>query len=117
MSARDVESAGGVLEDSPGQGCTTFTAEPEGDGVLGFLTENQGVSVLLVDEEGASTPAGVGIGTTEERVRAAYPDAEAVPMGLMVPVPGFGDRQYTFAFEDGRLVEMALRLDPQACVG
>ena len=117
MSAADVESSGAVLEDSHGQGCTTFTAEPEGNGVFGFLTENQGVSVLLVDEEGVLTPAGVGIGMDEKSVRAAYPDAAVVPMGLLVPVPGFGDRQYTFAFEDGRLVEMALRLARQACVG
>jgi len=117
MSAADVESSGAVLEDSHGVGCTTFTAAPEGDPVLGFLTENQGVSVLLVDAEGILTPAGVGIGATEERVREAYPDAEDVPMGLFAPVPGFTDRQYTFAFEDGRLVEMALRLDRQSCVG
>jgi len=30
---------------------------------------------------------------------------------------GFAHREYTFAFEDGRLVEMALRLTGQACVG
>lgn len=117
MSALDVESSGVVLEDSHGQGCTTFTAEPEGNPVLGFLTENQGVSVLLVDGEGTLTPAGIGIGAAEERVREAYPDAEDVPMGLVATVPGFSDRQYTFAFEDGRLVEMALRLERQTCVG
>ena len=117
MSALDVESSGAVLEDSHGQGCTTFTAEPEGDRVLGFVTENQGVAVLLVDDEGIFTPAGVGVGAAEDRVRKAYPDAEDVPMGLIVPVPGFSDRQYTFAFEDGRLVEMALRLVRQPCVG
>ncbi len=118
MSAADVESSGAVLEDSHGQGCTTFTATPDGVArVFGFLAENQGVSVLLVDEQGVLTPAGVGIGTTEKRVRAAYPDVEDVPMGLIAPVPGFPNREYTFAFEDGRLVEMALRLTRQPCVG
>lgn len=118
MSATDVEASGAVLEDSHGQGCTTFTAEPDGaTQVFGFLNENQGVAVLLVDEEGLATPAGIGIGATEEQVRAAYPDAEDVPMGLITPVPGFPDRAYTFAFDDGRLVEMALRRDRQPCVG
>jgi hypothetical protein len=118
MSALDVESSGAVLEDAHGQGCTTFTAEPDGaTRVRGFLTENQGVSVLLLDEEGVATPAGVGIGATEDVVREAYPDAEDVPMGLVAPVPGFSDRQYTFAFDDGRLVELALRLARQSCVG
>ena len=38
-------------------------------------------------------------------------------MGLITPVPGFPDRAYTFAFEDGKLVEMVLRRDRQPCVG
>lgn len=54
---------------------------------------------------------------SEQRVRTAYPDAEEVPMGLVAPVPGLDDREYTFAFEAGRLVEMALRLTGQTCVG
>ena len=119
MSAAQAEANGAVLEDSHGQGCTTFgLVDDAGDpSALGFLTGARGVSVLLVDRRGVATPEGVGIGATEQRVRTAYPDAEEVPMGLLVPVPGFADREYTFAFEDGRLVEMALRLTRQACVG
>lgn len=119
MSAAQAESNGAVLEDSHGQGCTTFgLTDRAGDpSAIGFLTADQGVSVLLVNRRGVLTPAGIGVGASEERVREAYPDAEDVPMGLIAPVPGFSDRQYTFAFEDGRLVEMALRLMGQRCVG
>lgn len=118
-SGEEAERTGGVtFEDGHGQSCTSLGVL-DGDAVLatGFLTENQGVSVLLVDTEGIVTPEGVGIGATEEQVRAAYPEAEDVATGLLAPVPGFGDRRYTFAFEDGRLAEMSLRLEQQTCVG
>lgn len=119
MSAAQAEVNGAVLEDSHGEGCTTFGLfyEDGAASAVGFLNGDQGVSVLLVGRRGVATPEGVGVGATEQRVRAAYPDVEEVPMGLVVPVPGFADREYTFAFEDGRLVEMALRLTGQACVG
>ena len=118
MSAAEAEATGLVtLEDSHGEGCTTFTAEA-GDGrVLGFLDGDRGVSVLLVDELGVRTPSGIGIGVGEERVRQAYPDAEEGPQGLRAQVPDLPDREYTFAFDHRRVAEMSLRLRTQECVG
>lgn len=88
MSAAQAEVNGAVLEDSHGQGCTTFGLVDEaGDpSALGFLTGERGVSALLVDRRGVTTPEGVGVGATEQRVRTAYPDDEEVPTGLLVPV-------------------------------
>ncbi|MFP5254179.1 MAG: hypothetical protein ACLGH4_10350, partial [Actinomycetes bacterium] len=80
----EAESSGAVLEDAHGQGCTTFgLLDAAGDpSAVGFLNADQGVSVLLVDRRGVLTPEGIGVGATEQRVRAAYPAAVEVPMGL-----------------------------------
>ena len=118
MSAAEAEATGLItLEDSHGEGCTTFTAE-SGDGrVLGFLDGDRGVSVLLVDELGVLTPEGIRIAVAEDRVRAAYPGAEEGPAGLRATVPDLPDREYTFAFDHRRVAEMSLRLRTQECVG
>ena len=118
MSAAEAEATGLVtLEDSHGDGCTTFTAESDDGRVLGFLDGERGVSVLLVDEPGVLTPAGIGIGVGEERVREAYSDVEEGPQGLRARVPDLPDREYTFAFDHRRVAETSLRLRAQECVG
>ncbi|WP_216204606.1 hypothetical protein [Amycolatopsis aidingensis] len=94
------------LTDRPGQ--------PAGLTVL--ISPTLGVADI-VGYPGVRTPQGIGIGSTEEALRAAYPSWNpAEPDGFFVPVPENPDAIYEFNTRDGRVNHLAIRISGQECI-
>jgi hypothetical protein len=114
--------AASLVKTLPSQGgCEIFAIKalpkPDPGSTHGYATENQGVMTLFA-QEGMTTPEGIGLGSTLDEIRAAYPRAEKTVHGWSVPVAGFTDRSYLFGIdEDDELEELALTLDTQSCFG
>ncbi len=114
--------AASLVKTLPSQGpCETFAIkalpEPDPRSTHGYASENQGVMTLFA-QEGMTTPEGIGLGSTLDEIRAAYPKAEKTVHGWSVPVAGFTDRSYLFGIdENDELEELALTLDTQSCFG
>jgi hypothetical protein len=66
---------------------------------------------------GVTTPESIGIGSTVEELRAAYPDTrEADQYSFAASVPGHPDRQYfVYVDENTKVAEMSLELTNQDC--
>ena len=114
--------AASLVKTLPSRGsCETFAIKglpkPEPGSTHGYASENQGVMTLFA-QEGMTTPEGIGLGSTLDEIRAAYPNADETVHGWSVPVAGFTDRSYLFGIdENDELEELALTLDAQSCFG
>ena len=114
--------AASLVKALPSQGpCETFAIKalpkPDPGSTHGYASENQGVMTLFA-QQGMTTPEGIGLGSTLDDIRAAYPNAEESVHGWSVPVAGFTDRTYLFGIdENDELEELALTLDTQSCFG
>jgi hypothetical protein len=71
---------------------------------------------------GVKTPEGIGLGSTYEQMRAAYPDWNPVPAADSatdgrggVKVPGNGDAHYRIVVNGAKVVELSLDANNQDC--
>ena len=65
---------------------------------------------------GMMTPEGIGLGSTAQAVKKAYPDGSLNLGYWVVPLPGGSEYQFQLG-QDGPVVEMLLALPDQDCFG
>ena len=94
-------------------GCVHFVLRAHPD-AGGFVTLTDGVAILFADED-MRTPEGIGIGSTVEEFKAAYPDYHEGENGLGAPAPGT-DNHYSI-HGSGRIEGLVLTRPPAPCIG
>ncbi|MFI9381382.1 hypothetical protein [Kutzneria sp. NPDC052558] len=86
-----------------------------------IMSTRYGVYSVPGTAPGAHTPEGVKVGSTEDEVRAAYPDAVSGPHNSViqytVPTKENPANQYVFGVRDGHVVGMAVQsVDAHDCL-
>jgi len=86
-----------------------------------IMSTKYGVYSVPGTAPGAHTPEGIKVGSTEDEVRAAYPDAVSGPHNTViqyaVPTKKNPANQYVFGVRDGQVVGMAVQsVNPHDCV-
>jgi hypothetical protein len=118
MTAAEAEATGTVtLEDSHGQGCTTFAlVDPAGQGSpgMGYVSPGKGVVAIFVDR-GVETPEGIHVGSGITEVKRAYADLSGSDGSLTAPASDTA--RYVMTFDHNRLEELALANTHQDCFG
>jgi hypothetical protein len=118
MTAVEAEATGTVtLEDSHGQGCTTFGLRgPDGQGSsgTGYISPRKGVVAIFVDR-GIETPQGIHVGSDLTEVKRAFAHLTRKVSGLTAPASDTA--QYVMSFDHGTLEELALATADQDCFG
>ncbi|WP_211357922.1 hypothetical protein [Amycolatopsis cihanbeyliensis] len=102
---------------NPECGFYDLTDRPGRPGGLTVLVSPKlGVS-YIEGYPGVRTPQGIGIGSTEEALRTAYPDWNpAEPGGQFVPVPENPNAFYEFNAGNGEVDHLGLRSVGQECI-
>jgi hypothetical protein len=118
MTATEAEASGIVtLEDSHGQGCTTFGLMSEDRKRTigtGYLSPGKGVVAIFV-RKGIETPAGIHVGSGITAVKRAYAHLTGKVSGLTAPASDTA--QYVMTFDHERVEELALATTDQDCFG
>lgn len=100
-------------------GCGTFDLAGTKDDptqVDGYISP-QGKIVAIYGGKGITTPEGIGRGSTRAATEKAYPRGHLDNGQWVVRPPGFGDRSYEFAIEQGDVLgDIALVADGAAGV-
>lgn len=114
--ARRAQVIGGVNPPTGGSCGTFIYADLIEQGIGGYLSTDG--RVVQINAPGqVKTPEGIGVNSTLDEVRAAYPQLQETDSGLYSVVPdGYTDREYVFTIRGGQVVEMGLSLDTNACV-
>ncbi|RSM65340.1 hypothetical protein DMH04_49200 [Kibdelosporangium aridum] len=93
----------------PTTGCTSYATKTAGGTV--WVSPDSGV-VGFVFRSGVATPERVGIGSTLDAVKTAYPDFS----GNSAKVPGNASAKYQFSFTGGKVSGLNLLAAQQDCV-
>ena len=120
MTEAQVAAAGGKVTDSPGgescRGLLLPYLPPVPDRTDGSFSEKRGL-VAVFARPGMITPERVGLGSSLDKVRAAYPDGELTEQTYwVVPLPGGREYQFGIAADD-TVSEMVLTRTNQDCFG
>lgn len=116
MPLAEAKATGKLVEkdSDPTTGCQTYQLK-EGSGVVSGVAISAAKGVAVFTANRARTPEGVGPGSSEEDVKAAYPGLEAGAEGYRVKAGG--NAEYSFAISGGSLSTFSLRLSGQDCAG
>ena len=118
MTAAEAEATGMVtLEDSHGQGCTTFgllSSDQKRPVGMGYLSPGKGVVAIFVDR-GVETPQGIHVGSGITEVKRAFPHLTGKVSGLTAPASDTA--QYVMTFDHNKVEELALATSDQDCFG
>lgn len=117
QSGDEAEATGLLVDKRPGP-CDRYYLHPdEGEQNVGsgvFIDPELGV-VLIGGTTKSHTPEGIGMGSSLEEIRAAYPDLTPVPPTDYVyeaDVPGFEEHQYRFAVDESdRVTDFVLHAE------
>ncbi|WP_285610750.1 hypothetical protein [Actinokineospora globicatena] len=119
MSVAEAEATGELVAVDLGSAecrAYTFKAYPDRDSLGVGISPVDGV-VAIFPPKGARTPEGIGIGSTEAEMLAAYPAATTNLHGYRI-VKLDGGKVYSFGFGQGKsVVEFSLYTDKQMCFG
>jgi hypothetical protein len=119
MSSADAKLAGARFFDEADQTgrCSSFTWEPDNIAhLLGIVDPDEGIVSLSSTDDRFYTPEGVGIGSTFDEVRTAYPDATGDRGALVVDLPG-DEAHYLFDLAQQRVARLTLAAwSDEACV-
>ncbi|SEM94593.1 hypothetical protein [Nonomuraea pusilla] len=123
MSAKTAKATGKVVAkggSAPSPTCTAWDlkAHPTGRDSVGlFISKKHGVAVIFAPK-GARTPQGIGLGSTKQQLKRAYPNLKTAASGYpYVTVPGNPKAYFSFLLNaKGTIYEMALGLPQQDCV-
>jgi hypothetical protein len=95
------------LKDIPADGCSGFFLKAlstrEANSVDGYIDADYGV-VMIGAAPSVRTPEGIGVGSTLDAVRAAYPNLIEEQGGPRTTVPGNPGALYEFAYNDTKII-------------
>ncbi|GAA3024028.1 hypothetical protein [Actinokineospora globicatena] len=119
MSTEQAIATGMILASPPGdpfEDCVMHAApgQAEGHFMVGISPEH-GVA-LIFPRDDARTPEGIGVGSTKDEVKRAYPKLEDGPGGSGVDVPGYPNNHYVFNITKGKVVGISLSNQYEFCV-
>lgn len=112
----DLESAGGTVDPGPTGSCRTFVLPglpAIANHTDGYLAPGQGV-VMIAARPGMKTPERIGLGSSEEKVRQAYPNGRLSNGYWVVPL-GHGTEYELGLGEHATVEEMLLADEAQPC--
>lgn len=120
MTEAQIEAAGGTVTDSPGgESCRGLLFPyqlPVENRTDGSFSERRGL-VAMFARPGMKTPERIGLGSSLDKVRAAYPQGQLGENGYWV-VPLGGDTEYQFGIEaDDTVGEVVFTRTDQDCFG
>ncbi|MEU7830532.1 hypothetical protein [Nonomuraea sp. NPDC049129] len=121
MTASKARATGRIVHKAVGDSarCTGWDLKenPYGEYRVGvYVSKKRGVS-MIVAPPGLKTPQGIGLGSSNAQLKAAYPGLRRGPGGYpTATVPGNKKAFYMFYVSHNKVADMSLVLATQDCV-
>jgi hypothetical protein len=120
MSATKARATGKIVRKSIGapRTCTTWDLKEKrygGDRAGIFISKRHGLAVIVAPGQ-TRTPQGIGRGSSNARLQAAYPRLKRSPLGLTTSVPGNRQASYVFNVTKNGVIAVILVMNKQDCL-